>query len=310
MNNTEKGMIIAFFSVFRKVAIVARLVGRPWSTVRNFLDRAMERESMANLPCPGWPPKIPRSTRRLIIRAAKKNRNTTWQELRDAFAPDVSLSTVDRVLRDANIHKWIAKKRARLNAGYAKQRLAWALARRDWTAEDFEGILWSDKCTVERSRDPRQKWVFRTPSEKWHAECIKEVGKGKGISIMVWGCFWGKNKGTFCPIIVPSFDRWLYLMLLEYLVLPPLQRIQNTIGDPVFMQDNCRVHTADLVMEWFEEQNIQLDEHPPCSPDLNPIENAWVELKKRLQIMYPDIATMPGGPKKVRERLVQVLPEV
>ena len=61
------------------------------------------------------------------------------------------------------------------------------------------------------------------------------------------------------------------LKWLEYLVLPVVQRINDTIGDAVFQQDNPPVHTASVVTEWFEQLNIQVDEHPPYSPDLSPI---------------------------------------
>jgi hypothetical protein len=37
MTNVEKGMILAFFYSYQKISTVADLVGRPWSTVRNFL---------------------------------------------------------------------------------------------------------------------------------------------------------------------------------------------------------------------------------------------------------------------------------
>ena len=37
MTDSEKGMIIAFFYVFQTISTVANLVGRPWSTVQNFL---------------------------------------------------------------------------------------------------------------------------------------------------------------------------------------------------------------------------------------------------------------------------------
>ena len=50
----------------------------------------------------------------------------------------MSLDTVDRYLRENGLCKWLAKKRPKLDAARAKERLAWALARKDWTAEDFE----------------------------------------------------------------------------------------------------------------------------------------------------------------------------
>ena len=64
---------------------------------------------------------------------------------------------VDRVLREANIKKWIAKSRPKLKSEHVAKRLKWAIAHRDWTEEDFEGVIWSDECSVEKSKDPRQQ---------------------------------------------------------------------------------------------------------------------------------------------------------
>jgi len=310
LTRVEKGMILAFFEIFQKISTVSQVVGRPWSRVRNFLARSLKRGSIDNLPRSGRPPLLSERAKRSLVRGARVHRDWNREKLREILAPNVSLCTVDRALRESGIKKWLAKKRAKLTPEHAQKRLAWARAHQNWTAEDFEGVIWSDECSVERSRNPQQKWIFRSASEKWHPECIRGVGKGKGIALMVWGCFWGKNRGTFVPLVVKSVDRWVYLQWLEICLIPVLNRVRNTLGDPIFQQDNSTVHTAQAVLEWFEENGIELAEHPPCSPDLNPIEHVWVEMKKRLQIQYPDIASTPGGPQKVKEKLAEALPIV
>ena len=55
----EKGMAIAFFWFFtRKISIVRFITGRPWSTVKNFLQRATERGHIENLPRSGRSEKL------------------------------------------------------------------------------------------------------------------------------------------------------------------------------------------------------------------------------------------------------------
>ena len=54
------------------------------------------------------------------------------------------------------------KKRPKLRKVRAKERLVWALERKDWTAKDFQSTIWSDECMVERSVHARQIWVFHT----------------------------------------------------------------------------------------------------------------------------------------------------
>ena len=118
---------------------------------------------------------------------------------------------------------------------------------------------------------------------------------GKGVSVVVWDSFWGKYCGTFCLFVVQSVNASVDLKWLEYLVFPVVQRINDTIGDAVFQQDNAPVHTASVITEWLEQHNVQVDEHPPYSPDLNPIEHVWVDLKQQFHKQHPDVADTPSG---------------
>ena len=74
--------------------------------------------------------------------------------------------------------KSIAKRRPKLTPEQAAKRLKWAKERENWTAEEFEGVIWSDECSLEKSDDAYQVWVFRS-SEKWKTECIAPKKRAK-----------------------------------------------------------------------------------------------------------------------------------
>lgn len=189
------------------------------------------------------------------MKAAKANRLMTRANFQDKFAPGVSLATIERVLRNANIKTWLAKWRPLLKADHVKKRLTWVLARQDWTVEDFMSVIWSDESSMEKCEDPRQMWVLREPWEKWLAYCVYRKPKDRGICLMVWGCFHGCTKGPLVPIS-ESVTGISYLRLIKR-YLPQVFRSALELNNSCsFQQDNAPVHKAHIVMDWSEKNNI------------------------------------------------------
>jgi len=175
---------------------------------------------------------ITRAHRRLV-RESKKACHLPISELRQEVAPHASVKTIKRALASVNIKKWRARKRAFLKDEHAVKRLAWTKKYKDWTQEDVEGVIFSDECMVERSKDPNSIWVFRTPEEKWHKDCIHGVKIEPGIKWMVWACIWGKNKCSLIPIFDKSVNRFEYIGVLEDGLVDVGQEVEDTVGDPI-----------------------------------------------------------------------------
>ena len=73
-------------------------------------------------------------------------------------------------------------------------------------------------------------------------------------------------------------DAALYVKVLEETLLPFLRDIYP--DGHRFMADNDPKHTSALARRFLEENNVTWWRTPAESPDLNPIENLWHELKE------------------------------
>ena len=50
----------------------------------------------------------------------------------------------------------------------------------------------------------------------------------------------------------------------------------------IFQMDNDPKHTSKVVAKWLKDNKVKVLEWPSQSPNLNPIENVWAELKKHV----------------------------
>ena len=137
LTDFEKGKITLFYEQVKGYGQIASAIGRPKSTIQNFIQRYIERGTHENKPHPGRQKKISESTEDAVLALIEGNASISKLKLIESIPElqEIHPRTMDRMLRGKGMRKWIARKRPKLLPRHASARLAWALERKDWTVD-------------------------------------------------------------------------------------------------------------------------------------------------------------------------------
>lgn len=248
------------------------------NTVKNIIFRFIKRGVICD--------KIPASRRRRKIGPAQIRRIDELSESND----ELTSTDIAKILkREFNqTHAVSAIRTARLRLGWicSGTRYAQCIRQKNrflrmiyvrklcMEKETFSNVIFTDECTVEL--DNHARISFRRKGDKPRLK-----GKPKHpYKLHVWAGV-SMRGATDIVLFEGIMKKEFYVDILRTTLIPFGQMVYP--DGYRLMQDNDPKHTSVFARDFMEANNINWWKTPPESPDLNPIEKVWHEMKHYLR---------------------------
>jgi transposase len=299
-----RGAIAYGYSCGQSGHTIAKQLGCGKTAVYKVLKRLRETGSSTPKKQTGRPPLLNASAQQKLKAFVKEDGETrrlcsaklatVWKA---RTKQPISAITIRRNLKKVGLTSHIPCRKPAMTEAHCQARLEWAHAHENWTARQWRKVLFSDESTFTQFQQGRQGKVWREPGEALNPDCIAVTVK-HSPSKMFWGCFSWHGLGPIVPL-KGSVTGQTHAQVINDYVVPTLHKYFSR-GNGIFQEDNAAPHHSKVAMAAREDADVRTLDWPAQSPDLNPIENLWAEMKMMVRRRTP-----PPSSVKVLEGYVK-----
>ena len=286
-----------------KIIALSEITNTPWSAQaierqlgvsHQTVGRVLARKDLPHDPSKaGRPLKLDKHDRRRLVQAIQDDPFKTWADIAEEIPVQVSSDTVRRTASLSELESFIPRVKPFISDLNKAKRLVWA---HDMKLQDWRRVIFTDESSL-NSKGVSPTRVHRKRGEAYFPQhCIHHL-QGTGPSVCVWGAIaWGKkwplvrfrlpspltHEGKFYP--GESVNRFIYS---EQILWGHLGSIAADLtaerGEVWVVEDNAKTHNNEWSNAVRDGLRIPRLDHPPASPDLNPIEGMWQLVRSALR---------------------------
>lgn len=272
LTEEDRIRIFAHYEDLKNYAAVARLVDRDESVVRKCIQG--KTYGPGKKKC-GRKPKLDDRDKRQIMRLAS-NECITSTRIKAELGLTCSKTTIVKALNECPfIKRRKLKKQPNLKPRHKAARLAWANERLRWD-EEWKHCIFSDEKKFNLDGPDGYNYYWHDIRKEERHVLSRQQGGG---SVMVWGAIGWAGRSRLI-IVMSKINAHVYKQVLENGLMPVLTDI--ALPGVIYQHDNAKPHTAKSTKKWINDHRLNVMPWPSMSPDLNPIENCWGHMVRRI----------------------------
>jgi transposase len=262
----------------RSARVIHRETNIPLRTIYYNINKLKKTNSLKHRGGNGRPIVLCPIEKKAIGQYIRRNNEITVKEIKEklssAYQSSVSISTIRRYLIKSGYRNVLPRSTHMLTSEHKQRRIQWAQKHKNY---DFTHTVFTDETSFQLFRNTVRRWTKCPNNES------KRIPKNRQ-KVQMWGAISVRGVLT-CHTFRCNLDGSYYVHILKNYLLPAAK--QEFHQKWCLQQDNDPKHTSNISKQFINNKVPRLLEWPSNSPDVNPVENVWSIVKRKVEKRKP-----------------------